>query len=346
MTSFYKILFITSLILLTAIMHLTTAASDYAVHTLHREMFFIPIILSSFWFGLRSGLSVAIIVCVIYTPLVLQQHGGQHVEILVMQLFLQLVMYIIVAGLIGLLSDRQRRQQEELLKGERAASLAKAASTVSFEIQDVVQSLEKIHLKAPGGKDSVEEKNFQQEVSRLGQLVGILSQYKPTEEQVPLSRNLNQLLETKHKKYTIMTQKQGVQLVLDLDPAGCPSMIVSESIERIIDSLIENALEVSQAGNKILLSTKRGGKECVLTVSDEGPGVARENLPKLFTPFFTTNHEGSGLSLSSGRKVLRELGGDLVYSPAANGGASFSMIIPRENTQKNIDEYAKDKGLA
>jgi signal transduction histidine kinase len=175
--------------------------------------------------------------------------------------------------------------------------------------------------------------------------VGILSRYKPTEEQIPLSKNLNQILKRKYKKYKVLAKKKNVNLLLDLDPAGCPTMIVSESIERIIDSLIENALEVSGRNYTIMLSTKRGGSDCTLTISDEGPGVAKENLPKLFSPFFTTSPEGSGLSLSVGRKVLRELGGDLVYNPTPLGGASFSMVVPRENTQNNIGDYAMDKGL-
>ena len=55
MKSFYKFISITFLILLTTSFHLRTIPSDYAVHVLHRELFFLPIILSSFWFGLRSG---------------------------------------------------------------------------------------------------------------------------------------------------------------------------------------------------------------------------------------------------------------------------------------------------
>lgn len=344
MNSFYKSILITFLILLTTSLHLRTNPSDFGVHILHREMFFIPIVVSSFWFGLWYGLSVATIVCLIYTPLVMT-HGGQHNEILITQLFFQIIMFLVVAGLIGWLSDRQRRQQKKLSKGERDTALAKAASVLSFEIQEIVQSLGTIHPNSTALKDPNEEENFQQEIRRLSQLVGILSQYKPKEEQIPLSRNLNQILEGKYKKYKNIAHKQRVKLILNLDGAGCPSMIVSEAIDRIVDSLIENALEVSKRNMKILLSTKRGGSNCILTISDEGPGVAKENLPKLFSPFFTTNPEGSGLSLSAGRKVLREQGGDLVYSPSPQGGASFSMVVPRENTQDNIGEYAKGKGL-
>lgn len=60
---------------------------------------------------------------------------------------------IFITSLIGWLSDRQRRQQKELVKGERETSLAKAASTISFEIKEVLQSLEKIHSRASGLKD-------------------------------------------------------------------------------------------------------------------------------------------------------------------------------------------------
>lgn len=345
MKSFYKLISIAFLILLTTSFHLRTVPSDYAVHMLHRELFFIPIILSSFWFGLRSGMFVAVIVSMVYTPLVLQ-HGHQQHEIFIAQLLVQVIMYLFVAGLIGWLSDRKRKQQREMLKGERETSLAKAASALSFEIQEIVQRLGEINLRASWLKESDDQRDFQLEVKRLGQLVSILSQYKPAEEQHPLSKDLNQILKKKYKKYKNIANKQGVSIEMDLDPAGCPTMVVSEYIERIMASLIENALDVSKRNQKIVLVTKRGGSDCTLTVSDEGPGVARDNLPKLFSPFFTTSPEGSGLSLSVGKKILRELGGDLVYNSSPHGGASFSMIVPRENIEDNVGEYAKDRGLA
>lgn len=117
-------------------------------------------------------------------------------------------------------------------------------------------------------------------------------------------------------------------------------------MSRVLDALVENGLEASNKGQKVTLSSKRGGSACYLDVSDEGEGVAAENLEKLFTPFFTTKSGGSGLSLSAGRKVLRDQGGDLVHIPKPSGGSIFRIIVPRENINQNIDEFVREQKVA
>ena len=116
-------------------------------------------------------------------------------------------------------------------------------------------------------------------------------------------------------------------------------MVTTESLSRVIDSLVDNAIDFSERGQSIILRSKRGGDFCSLEVSDSGPGVSKENQDKLFSTFFTTKTDGYGLSLSSGRKVLRDLGGDLVYQDKESGGAVFTMKIPRESPDENIGEY-------
>ncbi len=116
-------------------------------------------------------------------------------------------------------------------------------------------------------------------------------------------------------------------------------MITSKSIPRVIDSLVDNVLNISERGQSIILRSKQGAEFCTFEVADSGPGVAQENETKLFSTFFTTKPDGYGLSLSSGRKALRDLGGDLIYQSNESGGAIFRMKIPRESPEENIDDY-------
>ncbi|WP_163339844.1 ATP-binding protein [Desulfopila sp. IMCC35008] len=342
--TYFKGTIVFVLILAISFLHMQTVQSEYGLHILHRELFFIPIILASFWFGLRPGLVVAFVVCIIYAPLVLN-HEGQHTPSMTPIIMAQLAMYLLVSFLIGWLRDRQQGQHEKLVAGERVTALARAAATLSFEIKDVVNSLDTIHVRASGLKDASEEGNFKQEIKRLHHLVEILSRYIPEEEQQALSTDLNTLLEASYNHYKQKARKEGIELVLQMDPVGCPTMIVSDSLERTIHSLVDNALEVSERGKKVFLRSRRGGDTCQLEVADEGKGVSEKDLDKLFTPFFTTKKHGSGLALAAGRKVLRDHGGDLVYASGSPSGAIFKIIVPRESEQNNIDEFARMKQL-
>lgn len=340
--TYFKAAIILVSVLAVSVLHMQTVPSEFGMHILHRELFFIPIILSSFWFGLRPGLVVAFLVCIIYAPLVLH-HDGQNTQVATPVIMTQLGMYLLVSFLIGWLRNRQQRQHEKLIAGERVTAMAKAAAAISCEIKDVVNSLDAIHARASGLKDEGEEENFHLEIKRLNHLVEILSRRIPEEDKHPISTDLNMLLKASFNRYRQLAKKKGVELIIEMDPAGCPTMIVSDSLGRIVDNLVDNALEASERGEKIILRSLRGGDTCQIEVVDEGAGVSEEDLGKLFSPFFTTKPDGYGLALSAGRKVIRDHGGDLVYSPDSPKGAIFKMIVPRESEDDNIEEFARVK---
>ncbi|SHO52804.1 ATP-binding protein [Desulfopila aestuarii] len=337
----FKAILITCMVLGISFLHMTTIPARYGLHILHSELFFIPIILASFWFGMRIGLGAAILVCIIYSPMVVHDETPTHGAAYAV-LFTQLVMYLFVSILIGWLSDRRQSQQRKLIEGERMTTLAKAAAALSFEIKDAVTSLASIHQRSAGLINPEEDQNFQQELGKLRRLMEVLERFMPEKQVDAISADLNQLLESSYHKYLQPAQKAQVQLVLQADAAGCPSMIVSEALGRVLDNIIENAIEASEPGKKIFLRSKRGGSSCYLEVTDEGEGISQQNRPKLFTPFFTTKPHGDGLALAAGRKVLRDHDGDIVYLPGTTSGSTFRIIVPRENADRNLDQFLRE----
>ena len=64
-----------------------------------------------------------------------------------------------------------------------------------------------------------------------------------------------------------------------------------------------------------------------ITVADTGPGVAAEDLAKLFEPYFTTKEGGTGLGLAIARRIAEEHGGALEYTGSGRG-AAFTLTLP------------------
>ncbi|MGB3225671.1 MAG: HAMP domain-containing sensor histidine kinase [Desulforhopalus sp.] len=320
--------------------HLFYTGSQISFHVLHQQLFFIPLVLTSFWFGMRAGLFAALVISFLYGPSMIFRHHEEGIHLVV---FTQVSLYLSIAFLMGWLSDRQREQQHRLLKGERINTLAKAASTLSFEIRDIVKGIEEIHRQSGGLKEESANDDFLAEADRLKRLLDALGHFTPSLDHSALSSDLNNILEYSASKFQEEAARKRVKIVLEQDETGCPSMVPPESITRIFDSLVSNAIDFSERGEVIILRSIRGGKVCAMEVVDSGPGVSKENEAKLFTTFFTTKPDGYGLSLSSGRKVLRDLGGDLVYETGQKGGAIFRMIIPRETQDKSIEKFANAK---
>jgi len=331
-----KTLVITVVLVAISTVHLSYTGDQSGFHILHQQLFYIPLVLTSFWFGKWAGLLVAVLIGAIYGPKMIFQHGMEEMHLLV---YAQISLYFFVAFAMGWLSDRQRKQQSQLLVSERITALGKAASTLSFEIRDIVGGLEKIHRVSGGFEKDSANDEFLSELFRLQRLIEALGRFAPSLDHLALSTDLNNILQHSFSKFRQEAFRKGLKLVLEVDEKNCPSMIPQESITRIYDSLVSNAIDFSMRGDSILLRSARGAENCVLEVRDSGLGVSSENKSKLFTVFFTTKSDGYGISLSSGRKQLRNLGGDLVYEAGKNGGATFKMIVPRENQEESIEDF-------
>ncbi|GAB6192994.1 ATP-binding protein [Desulfocastanea catecholica] len=314
--------------------HVLYHGSDPGFHILHQQLFFIPLILTSFWFGLRPGLLLATVISLLYgLPMVFRDHEASgHLIILT-----QSGLYFLVALLIGWLSDRERKHQIMLFKNERAAALGKAATAVSLEVQNIVRHIEEIQQQASVSESGSTKDDMISEIDRLKRLLEALAKFSTpvgTLGDFPLPPDLNELLEQRLPEYNKKAAAKGINVVVDLQEGGCSSMVIAEPIPRVIDSLVDNAIDFSEKGQSILLRSRRRADFCLFEVSDSGPGVSKENEAKLFSVFFTTKTDGYGLSLSSGKKALVDIGGDLLYEPNEKGGAVFKMKIPREMPEK------------
>lgn len=315
--------------------HIMYKGSELGLHILHQQLFFIPLILTSFWFGLRTGSTTALGISLLYGIPMLFGNHEHHSHFIVVT---QICLYFSVALLIGWLTDRQRKQQRKLFQNERAAALGKAAAALSFEVQDIVTRIEAIHMHV-GDDGKTSNEDMLSEIDRLKRLLESLNKFSKPLGNLTLSHDFNDLILQRLSNYHKNAANKGIKVVVNLDQGGCPTMITATSIARVVDSLVDNAIDFSEDGQSIVLRSKRGGDFCLFEVSDSGSGVSKEDEKKLFGAFFTTKPDGYGLSLSSGRKIMRDLGGDLLYEPNENGGATFKMKIPRESSKENIGDY-------
>ncbi|WP_285410328.1 ATP-binding protein [Variovorax sp. efr-133-TYG-130] len=124
-------------------------------------------------------------------------------------------------------------------------------------------------------------------------------------------------------------------IVAQFDPtAQAPVRVQAEAValEQIVHNLLMNALqalELVPAGDRRLaIAVGRNGAEGVLTVTDNGRGIAPDALPRLFEPFFSTREGGLGLGLSLSETLASGMGGSLSAANASPRGARFTLLLP------------------
>jgi signal transduction histidine kinase len=328
-----KIGLIAILIVIVTILHYSSAHGGLGAHIAHRELYFIPILLCSFWFGLKPGIATSAAISVIYAPHVF---SSSATDSNLWSVIFQILMFNVVAIILGYLVERGKRQQAQMIASEKSAALGLAATAIGHEMKDLLNALKSISSQTSNPEYAELNRDFEKELTRLEQMVDIISTFKTSEPLRLFSHDLNTIIQERIKHHLAEANKNGVTIKTHLDDKGCPAQVDPESLRRVFDRIIQNALEASSRGQTIHIQSLRKGDHCEVAITDEGLGISSENLQKIFKPFFTTKENRDGLSLSASYKTVKDMGGEIKVQSNYGKGAEFTVIIPREDSGKRI----------
>jgi signal transduction histidine kinase len=134
--------------------------------------------------------------------------------------------------------------------------------------------------------------------------------------------------------HKLRLRKAGLELMKDIPDQAIIVHTDRDALEQVVLNLVDNALKYASRGKELLIRLAVQNGFCELQVMDRGPGVPSDHRSKIFEKFhriddsLTTPKPGSGLGLSIARRLMRDLGGDLVYRSRAKGGSCFVVLIP------------------
>jgi signal transduction histidine kinase len=123
-----------------------------------------------------------------------------------------------------------------------------------------------------------------------------------------------------------------IGLHLDLPPEPIMAKIDTRRIKQALINLVKNALEASKGQGQIRVSVNiRKDDDCIyVKVSDQGAGIDDKVREKLFTPYFSTKGNGTGLGLAHTQKILQAHKGSVCLLQSAPGqGSTFALVLPR-----------------
>jgi len=103
-----------------------------------------------------------------------------------------------------------------------------------------------------------------------------------------------------------------------------------EFIKTCIFNVVLNAFQAMPDGGDLTVSTNTVNGKAFITVSDTGVGVSRENIQKLFDPFFSTKSTGLGLGLAMTKRVVEEHGGKVDFQSVEGKGSTITISLPVE----------------
>lgn len=119
-----------------------------------------------------------------------------------------------------------------------------------------------------------------------------------------------------------------------------------DQLLRATGNLILNAVQAMPHGGDLTLRTYESGGKIYLEIKDTGCGIPPENLPKLFTPFFSTKPEvkGVGLGLAVALGIVRRHGGNIEVQSQVGLGSTFTVILPVQKKEcRNLQNGIKNR---
>jgi signal transduction histidine kinase len=126
------------------------------------------------------------------------------------------------------------------------------------------------------------------------------------------------------------------ELELSADMSACWQPVLRSDagrIEQILLNLLGNAVKFSEEGH-VRLAVRCDADGAAFAVTDQGSGIAPEDLPHIFDDFFQARvtasgkHEGTGLGLAVSKRLAEALSGSIVVDSTADAGSTFTLIVP------------------
>jgi two-component system sensor histidine kinase HydH len=242
----------------------------------------------------------------------------------------------IIGFFLGWTLVRYTGLQEELEQRKRMALIGQMTAVLTHEIRNAIGGIK-------GFTQWIDEKTTDQDQRKTG-LAMIL---KGTDRVEGLVNNL--LLYSKDETYTLteFDLRDLVTEVVDARQTGwAGNVIISgksavsvtadrEKLERAILNGVRNAIEAMGNSGDLVISIMNRRQSTILSIEDTGPGIPEIDLTRIFTPFFTTKTDGTGLGLAYSRKVVEGMGGRVELKDRTDRpGAILTIYLPKR--RKNI----------
>jgi signal transduction histidine kinase len=230
--------------------------------------------------------------------------------------------------------EEKRRYDERLIQVERLAILGRAAAEVAHRIKGPLTTIavdaEVLSHRHAGDKATLKElAQILEEVGRCKEILKNLLDLGRIEEMDTEPLDLRAPVERAVKLIAPLVKDRGAKLATSGLDAAMPARGDESLIQEALYALLQNAVEAARRGGSIRLEAATWGGAHRVSVVDDGAGVTRGELEKIFQPFYTTKKDGSGLGLSAALRIAQKHGGTVeAESDGAGRGARFTLTIP------------------
>jgi PAS domain S-box-containing protein len=237
---------------------------------------------------------------------------------------------------------RNRRQLAELAHASRISSLGQLSASVAHELN---QPLAAIIVNADVAKrlidagsappDELREivTDVQETGRRAAEIIGrmrsLLRKHEIVREAIDAEKAVREVIQLLH------SEAHARKVVLSVEATAQKALVSADNVhlQQVVMNLVLNAFDavsvVPETNRRISVRTEvTSALTLAIVVSDSGPGIPPDSLPRLFEPFYTTKQSGLGMGLAITRSIVEAHGGTVAAENNPSGGATFRVTLP------------------
>jgi two-component system sensor histidine kinase PilS (NtrC family) len=225
-----------------------------------------------------------------------------------------------------------RRMQLEVERAERLASIGRLAAGIAHEIRNPLASISGSieMLKTTPGADADSRQLMDiavREVDRLNRLITDLLDYaRPHKEErrrMDLGEHAAEIVRAFEQE-----RREKITVAVDL-PAGVVVEAAQGQLRQVLWNLIRNAADAmaTSGGGEIAIRLAIDGTRAALAIRDQGPGIPRDRVDRIFEPFYSTKTGGTGLGLATVARIVTDHGGTIDVASEPGEGATFTVRL-------------------
>jgi two-component system sensor histidine kinase HydH len=238
-----------------------------------------------------------------------------------------------LATTFNTLTDSISRFQREAGQRERLSSLGRLSTVIAHEVRNPLMIIKgALRTMARDGATAADVRDaatdIDGEIDRLNSLVNdVLDVARPIRFD-PAPADINAVCRDAVQAASAGRRNGAVETAL---APALPELVTdSERLRTVLVNLLTNAdhaVEGRAGASVTLITQKIGERRIAVTIRDTGKGIAEDDLPRIFDPYFTTRRAGTGLGLAIAKNIVEGLGGSISVATRPGAGTDFRIDL-------------------
>ena len=261
-----------------------------------------------------------------------------------------------ISGLVAVLHDTTEQDKEERERRLFVSNVSHELRTPLTSVKSYLEALDEGALSEPVAPDFV--KVSLNETNRMMRMVtDLLSLSRIDNEASHLEVELTNFtafitfILNRFDKIKNQDETKKYEIIRDYPITPIWVEIDTDKLTQVIDNIMNNAIKYSPDGGTITVSIKTTDEQLILSIADEGLGIPKQDLPKIFDRFYRVDKArsraqgGTGLGLAIAKEIVKQHQGFIWAKSEYGVGSTFTIVLPYENDGVRDDDWDNEDDI-